>query len=139
MLSEFEVGFAEGGVAFGAGFFAEVEGDFVFVHLLVAFGFGLVTFGFLLGALFFGCTEGSAFGKIGEALKVEELGGGIFAGGGEVRDGTENGGVRFGEGFIFGGGEQCEVAPGECFEGVEGELFALGLARIDEIKSATLA
>ena len=135
MLGEFEVGFAEGGVAVSAVLFAEVEGDFVVVHFLITCGFRLGAFRFRLIAFFFGGAEGGAFREIGEALEGEELGG-AGGGAGEFDGGVEDGLVRGGEFFFVAGGgeEEMDVALAEGFEGGEGEFFVGRKLRVDDVE-----
>ena len=135
MLGEFEVGFAEGGVAVSAVLFAEVEGDFVVVHFLITCGFRLGAFRFRLIAFFFGGAEGGAFREIGEALEGEELGG-AGGGAGEFDGGVEDGLVGGGEFFFVAGGgeEEMDLALAEGFEGGEGEFFVGRKLRVDDVE-----
>ena len=107
--------------AVGAVLFAEIEGDFVFVHFLSAF--------------FFGGAEGGAFGEVSEALEGEELGG-AGGGAGEFDGGVEDGLVRGGEFFFVAGGgeEEMDVALAQGFEGGEGEFFVGRKLRVDDVE-----
>lgn len=99
LAAQREMGFADDGGAFGdlfavlvhfffVGFFTEIESDFVRVHFFGA--------AFLVGA------ELRTLWKIGEALEGDELGGGVVAGGSEIRHGAQNLFVGAGGLFVIG-------------------------------------
>ena len=121
--------------AVGAVLFAEIEGDFVFVHFLITCGFRLGAFRFRLIAFFFGGADGGAFGEVREALEGEELGGG-GGGVGEFDGGVEDGLVRGGEFFFVAGGgeEEMDVALAEGFEGGERHFFVGRKLGVDDVE-----
>ena len=121
----------------GEGFFGEVETFLChFFAEGVHFDFVIAVRGIILRAF---SAESGAFGEIAKALDGEKLGGGVFAGGGEVVDGVENGVVDSGDFFGVGRGEEGNVARGEGFEGGEGKLFVAARATghyagVDEVE-----
>ena len=72
-------------------------------------------------------TKLDASWEIGQALEVEELRGGVFAGADEVAGGIEDGEVNF-------VGETISAVGIKGFEFGEGEFSALGDARVNEVE-----
>jgi hypothetical protein len=123
------VGFCFGGgftgELFGGEFLGDLEAALLHLEALPGdFLAGKVHLDFVL-AVFGACAE------IGEALKGEELGGVVIAGGGEFMRGLEDGFVDF-----F--GEVGFFAAAEGIEFGEGELRACGDAGVDFVEAVEL-
>ena len=108
------------------------------VHFLGALFFlalELEAFGLDFGPL---VAQGSAGGKISQALEVEELGGCVFGRLREVVNGAEDGVVDFCDGGGIRRGEVKDVAMGEGFENGEGELLLGREMKVDRVEQGDL-